>query len=361
MYQKIIHLDMDAFYASIEKRDNPSLKNKPVIVGGLPNKRGVVSTCSYEARKFGVHSAMPSAKALKLCRNAVFILPDIEKYKKESKKIFEIYKKYAEVMEPLSLDEAFLDVTSDKASIGSASETAQIIKNEVYSKTGLCVSAGVSFNKFLAKLASDMEKPDGLTIITPQKAPFIIENLPVEKFFGIGKQTAKKMHYHKIYTGKDLLNAGEEKLTRLFGKHGKLFHDFASGRDQRPVSDHRERKSCGREITFGKDISDMKKIIQIVKKLCIKVSELIKSIEVKPHTITLKIRYFDFHTITRSTTSGFYFLEPQEIYSLIIPLLEKTQTGKKSIRLIGISASNFEKKDNCLRQLIFNFSRPKSS
>lgn len=346
---------MDAFYASIEKRNNPSLKNKPVIVGGLPNRRGVVSTCSYEARKFGVHSAMPSAKALKLCKNAVFIVPDIEKYRKESKKIFEIYKNYADVMEPLSLDEAFLDVTKDKAFIGSASKTAEIIKKEVYAKTGLCVSAGVSYNKFLAKLASDMEKPDGLTIITPQKAPAIIENLPVEKFFGIGKQTAKKMHYHKIFTGKDLLNTGEEKLLRLFGKPGRLFYLFASGHDERPVFDHRERKSCGREITFDKDINDIKKIIQVIKHLCVMVSGLIKTIEVKPLTVTLKLRYFDFHTITRSTTANAPFFEPQEMFALIFPLLEKTEAGKKSIRLLGVSASNFEKESSLPKQLVFDF------
>lgn len=346
---------MDAFYASIEKRNNPSLKDKPVIVGGLPNKRGVVSTCSYEARKYGVHSAMPSAAALKLCKNAVFILPDIEKYKKESRKIFEIYKKYADVMEPLSLDEAFLDVTQDRMNIGSASETAKIIKKEVYSKTGLCVSAGVSYNKFLAKLASDMEKPDGLTVITPKKAPAIIENLPVEKFFGIGKQTAKKMHYHRIYTGKDILNAGQKKLTAIFGKHGNLFYSFASGHDLRPVSDFRERKSCGREITFEKDISDKKTIIEIIKKLSTLVSDIIKKIKVRPHTITLKIRYYDFHTITRSTTLNSPFFSSEEIFRLTCPLLEKTDAGKKSIRLLGISASNFETESCFPKQLIFDF------
>jgi len=355
MYRKIIHLDMDAFYASIEKRNNPSLKDKPVIVGGLPNKRGVVSTCSYEARKYGVHSAMPSAAALKLCKNAVFILPDIEKYKKESRKIFEIYKKYADVMEPLSLDEAFLDVTQDRMNIGSASETAKIIKKEVYSKTGLCVSAGVSYNKFLAKLASDMEKPDGLTVITPKKAPFIIENLPVEKFFGIGKQTAKKMHYHKIFTGKDILNAGQKKLTALFGKQGNLFYSFASGSDLRPVSDLRERKSCGREITFEKDIADKKIIIEIIKNLSILVSDIIKKINARPYTITLKIRYFDFHTITRSATLNSPFLNGEEIFKSICPLLEKTDAGKKSIRLLGISASNFETESCFPKQLIFDF------
>jgi len=346
---------MDAFYASIEQRNNPSLKNKPVIVGGMPNKRGVVSTCSYEARKFGIHSAMASKKALKLCPNAVFVFPNIEKYKKESIKIFEIYKKYTDLVEPLSLDEAFLDVTNDKAKIGSATKTAEIIKKEVFSKTGLCVSAGVSYNKFLAKLASDMEKPNGLTIITPKKAKKIIENLPVKKFFGIGKQTAKKMHYHKIFTGKDLLNAGEEKLVSLFGKNGKLFYLFASGNDHRPVTDHRQRKSCGKEITFDKDIFDKNQIIKIIKHLCVAVSDLIKKIEVKPYTVSLKIRYFDFHTITRSTTIASPFFEAKEIFQLILPLIEKTEIGKKEIRLLGISASNFENKSLIHKQLVFDF------
>lgn len=355
MERKIIHLDMDAFYASIEKRDNPKLKNRPVIVGGMPNKRGVVSTCSYEARKFGVHSAMPSSTAARLCPDAVFIRPRIDYYKKISIQIFTIYKKYTNYMEPLSLDEAFLDLTEDKARIGSATNTARIIQKEVFCKTGLTVSAGVSYNKFLAKLASDMKKPNGITTITPNKAPDIIKDLPVEKFFGIGKATAQKMHMHKIFTGQDIINAGENKLFEIFGKHGALFFSFAKGTDTRPVSNTRERKSCGREITFQHDIKDKNKIIILIKKLCIKVSEILKKMDLQAYTATLKIRYYDFHTITRSKTMVTSFYEPQDIFHNLEELIEKTEIGKKEIRLIGVSTSNFENK-NQPKQLCFDFS-----
>jgi DNA polymerase-4 len=356
MVRKIIHLDMDAFYASIEQRNNPSLKNKPLVIGGMPDSRGVVSTCSYEARKYGIHSAMPSSKAARLCPDAIFMKPSMERYKKESAKIFEIYKKFTDFMEPLSLDEAFLDVTEDKASIGSAAKTAAIIKKEVLKKTNLTVSAGVSYNKFLAKLASDLEKPDGLTVITPDKGPALIKDLPVEKFFGIGKATSAKMHQHSIFTGKDILKTGEQRLCRLFGKHGRLFYLFASGHDPRPVSWERIRKSCGREITFQQDIKDKNIIIDIIKKLCVKVAEILKRNELKACTATLKIRYFDFYTITRSKTESRPFTEAEDIFKRVYPLLDKTEIGEKSVRLLGVTASNFESETKKPVQLCFDFS-----
>ncbi len=349
---------MDAFYASIEIRNNPSLKNKPVIVGGLPGSRGVVATCSYKARKFGIHSAMPSSKALRLCPDAVFIKPQINRYKEESKKIFEIYKKYADIMEPLSLDEAFLDVTNDKAGIGSASKTAEIIKKEVFLKTGLFVSAGVSYNKFLAKIASDMEKPDGLTIITPKKAPCIIASLPVEKFFGVGAATARIMHFNKIFTGKDILDSGERKMYQILGRQGLMFHSFAKGIDKRLVSSERTRKSIGKEITLKKDILDKKQIFNIIYQLAQTISDTLKKMKIKALTATLKVRYHNFHTITRTRTQTVYFDQPDEIADIIFSLAEKTEIGKKKIRLVGISTSNFNN-GNLPKQLCFNFDKLK--
>lgn len=354
--RKIIHLDMDAFYASIEQRDNPSLKNRPVIVGGSPEKRGVVSTCSYEARKFGIHSAMPCSKAARLCPDAVFIRPRIPLYRKESQKIFAIYSKYCDAMEPLSLDEAFLDVSLDKMSLGSATKTAQVIKKEVNNKVGLTVSAGVSYNKFLAKLASDMHKPDGLTIITPEKAIQLIGDLPVEKFFGIGKATAERLHKKNIFTGNDILNAGSEKLYQICGKSGHAFFNYAKGIDERPVSGSRVRKSCGKEITFERDILSKKEIVEIIRKLSYSVSGILGKKDLKAHTITLKIRYHDFSTITRSKTSAIPFSKYRDLLINIKPLLEKTDVGKKKVRLVGVSTSNFENEQNGPRQLVFPFS-----
>lgn len=349
-FKKIIHMDMDAFYASIEKRDNPSLKNKPVIVGGYPNSRGVVSTCSYEARKFGIHSAMPCAKAYNLCRNAVFIRPRMDVYKRESIRIFNIYKKYTNLMETLSLDEAYLDVSQDRLKIGSATKTAMIIRKEVYSKTGLTVSAGVSYNKFLAKLASDMDKPDGITIITPDKAKDIIKDLPVGKFFGIGKATKNILHKNQIFTGKDIIEAGQEKLFNLCGKAGVSFFQYANGIDTRVVGSKSKRKSCGRETTFSSDIADKKIIETKIKEIAFRVSEILKRKDMKAYTITLKIRYHDFTTITRSRTSSIPFFEYKDILKNIFPLLGKTEIGRKPIRLVGVSTSNFENEKP--RQLI---------
>ncbi|CAB1061728.1 DNA polymerase IV (EC [Olavius sp. associated proteobacterium Delta 1] len=255
--RKIIHLDMDAFYASVEQRDTPELKGKPVIVGGDPNHRGVVAACSYEARKFGIHSAMASSTAYKLCPDAIFIRPRFDVYKAVSSEIREIFHEYTNLVEPLSLDEAFLDVTENFKEMVSATLIAKEIKNQIYSRTGrLTASAGVSFNKFLAKVASDINKPDGITVVTPEMAASFIDRLPIRKFFGVGKVTEEKMIGFGIKTGADLKKYKKEKLIQIFGKSGNYFYNIAHGKDDRPVEPNRIRKSIGKETTLPEDIDD---------------------------------------------------------------------------------------------------------
>jgi len=253
MQRKIIHIDMDAFYASVEQRDNPELRGKPVAVG-YDKERSVVCTASYEARKFGVRSALPSVTARKKCPELIFVKPHFEKYTLVSKQIREIFKDYTDLIEPLSLDEAYLDVTENKKNIASATQIAREIKQKIKEVCGLTASAGVSYNKFLAKIASDYQKPDGLFVIKPEDASTFIEELDIEKFFGIGRVTAMKMHKSGIHKGKDMKKLSETELTKLFGKQGNYYFNIASGIDERAVIAKRERKSLGTEFTFDKDL-----------------------------------------------------------------------------------------------------------
>ena len=265
--RKIIHIDMDAFYASVEQRDNPQLRGKPVIVGGQPDKRGVVAACSYEARKFGVHSAMSSARAHTICPQAVFVYPRFDKYRAASAVIMEIFHEYTYLVEPLSLDEAFLDVTRNKKGIESATQIARQIRREIFDKTGLTASAGVSYNKFLAKVASDYRKPDGLTVVVPDKAQSFIDHLPIRKFSGVGKVTEKKMLGLGIRTGEDLRKLSRDDLIRIFGKYGAYFYNIAHGMDSRPVTTERIRKSLGKEITLGEDIANTGEMVTILENI----------------------------------------------------------------------------------------------
>ena len=341
--RKIIHIDMDAFYASVEQRDRPEFKGKPVIVGGDPKSRGVVATCSYEARKFGIHSAMPSVTAYRLCPNAVFIRPRFDVYREVSSQLREIFCEYTDLVEPLSLDEAFLDVTQNYKGMPSATLIAQEIKRKVYDRTGgLTSSAGVSFNKFLAKVASDINKPDGITVITPEMADEFIDKLPIRKFFGVGKVTEEKMLNIGIKTGADLKKYKKEQLIQIFGKSGNYFYDIAHGLDDRPVEPNRIRKSIGKETTFSEDIDDTDHIIEILEDIAAKLENSLIKKDAKGRTITLKMKYFDFQSITRSITID----EPADSASVIMkyvrPLLSKTEAGEKKVRLLGISISNFD-------------------
>ena len=357
--RKIIHIDMDAFYASVEQRDRPELKGKPVIVGGDPLSRGVVAACSYEARKFGVHSAMASSTAYKLCPDAVFIRSRFDAYRAVSSQIREIFCEYTDLVEPLSLDEAFLDVTENHKGIPSATLIAQEIKEKIFQRTcGLTSSAGVSFNKFIAKVASDINKPDGITVITPDMAEEFIDRLPIRKFFGVGKVTEEKMLSHGIKTGADLKKYKKEQLIQTFGKSGIYFYDIAHGLDDRPVEPNRIRKSIGKETTLLEDIDDADQMIEILENIADRLENSLIKREAKGRTITLKIKYFDFQSITRSITID----EPADTSGVIMrfikPLLSKTEAGEKKVRLLGISISNFDDQESNIgicKQLLLPF------
>ncbi len=333
---------MDAFYASVEQKDEPSLKGKPVIVGARPEERGVVAACSYEARKFGVHSAMSTAKALRLCPDAVIIKPRFDRYRYISGQIHEIFREYTDAVEPLSLDEAYLDVTKNKKGMESASIIANEIRKKISDKTGLSSSAGVSYNKFLAKVASDYKKPGGTTVVTPGMAANFIEKLPVRKFHGIGKVTERKMRALGIKTGAGLKKAPAEKLEKEFGKAGVCFHKLAFGIDGSPVLPEWKRKSYGKEETFAEDITDPERIHDILEKIAFATEEGLKKLCLKGRTVTLKVKYHDFTQITRSCSPGGFVEDADIIMDVIRGLLKKTMAGKKSVRLLGITVSGFE-------------------
>ena len=339
--RKIIHIDMDAFYASVEQRDRPELKGKPVIVGGAPDARGVVAACSYEARKFGIHSAMSSKRAIMLCPKAVFLRPRFDAYKAVSEQIRNIFLTYTDLVEPLSLDEAFLDVTDNKQGLVSATQIAREIKKKIVETCALTASAGVSFNKFLAKVASDYRKPDGLTVVTPEEADLFIDYLPIGKFFGVGKVTEAKMLNIGIRTGGDLKRFEKQELIRIFGKAGEYFYDIAHGLDDRPVCAERIRKSIGKEITLYEDTDDYSHILEILANIADKLEILLTRRQIKGKTVTLKVKYFDFISITRSATLPKPVLDATAIMEQVKLLLTATEAGRKKIRLLGISISNF--------------------
>jgi DNA polymerase-4 len=343
MLRKIIHIDMDAFYASIEQRDNPEYRGKPLVVGGLPEGRGgVVATASYEARKFGIRSAMPSKRALELCPQVIFVRPRFEVYKFVSQQIREIFSRYTDLIEPLSLDEAFLDVTVDKQGIGSAIDIAGAIRAAIKTELGLTASAGISINKFLAKTASDMNKPDGQTFIGPSRVEAFMEALPVEKFFGVGKVTAAKMNKLGLFTGADLKNKEEAELVRHFGKVGHFYYQIARGIDERPVRPDREIKSLAAEDTFPVDLTTLEEMVPELEKIAITVSQRLIRNELKGRTITVKIKYADFRQITRSRSLVTATDVLQTIRDTAVDLLTNSGVEDKKIRLLGISISNFD-------------------
>jgi DNA polymerase-4 len=339
--RKIIHLDMDAFYASIEQRDNASYRGKPIAVGGSPEGRGVVATASYEARKFGVRSAMSSKRAISLCPDLIFVRPRFDVYKSVSSEIREIFRRYTDIIEPLSLDEAFLDVTEDKQQIGSAIEIAKLIKAAIFNELNLTASAGVSVNKFVAKIASDMDKPDGLTFIGPSRIESFMESLPVEKFFGVGKVTAAKMKNMGIHQGADLKALTESELTRHFGKSGKFFYRVVRGIDDREVQPHRETKSVGAEDTFPYDLEEPDEIHSEINRIAMLVADRLSRYSLAGRTITLKIKYHNFKQITRSQYHDVVVNDFQTIASTARQLLDSVEFADKKIRLLGITISNF--------------------
>lgn len=342
--RKIIHLDMDAFFASIEQRDRPELRGKPVIVGGAPDSRGVVCTCSYEARPFGVHSAMASSKACRLCPQAIFLPPRLEAYKQVSMEIREIFYEYTDLVEPLSLDEAYLDVTVNKKGIPSATIIAREIRQQIRLRTRLTGSAGVSFNKFLAKSASDVNKPDGMKVITPAEADAFVAALPIERFYGIGKVTAKKMNQLGIFNGADLRKQTLPDLVERFGKSGVYYYEIARGIDNRPVEPFWERKSLGREITLDHDIDDPDQLLIILKEVADDVEQALQRLYLAGKTVTLKVKYDDFQQVTRSTTTRYEISRAADFFPIARDLLWKTEAGKRKVRLLGIYLSHFPEK-----------------
>jgi len=340
--RKIIHVDMDAFFAAVYIRDHPEVKGKPVICGGPANSRGVVSTCSYEARKFGIHSAMPSFKAHKLCPHGIFVKPDFDAIKEASRLVREIFYEYTDLVEPVSIDEAYLDVTENKKNIAIATRIAKEIRQKIFEKTRLTASAGVSYNKFLAKIGSDLDKPDGLVVIPPSRAKEILENLPIGKFHGIGKASEKKMVSLGIINGKDLKQRSLQELTKHFGKVGKYYFNIVRGDDVRKVTTHRVRKSLGCERTFSKDITDVEEMLEVLKRISVKISLKMKEKKFKAKTLTVKIKYANFDVVSRSKTTTDAFEKSEIMLHLGRRLLLETLGPNCRIRLLGLSVSNLE-------------------
>ena len=357
--RKIIHVDMDAFYASVEQLDNPELKGKPVAVGGS-RERGVVAAASYEARKYGVRSAMPSKTAYQKCPHIIFVKPRFERYKAVSDIIRGVFHEYTDLVEPLSLDEAFLDVTQNKKGIASATLIAKSIRKDIKERTGLTASAGISVNKFLAKIASDYQKPDGLTLIGPEKVISFLEQLEIDKFFGVGKVTAKKMKDLGIFTGRDLKTWSKERLKLKFGKAGGYYYDIVRGQDNRAVNPNRIRKSLGAENTFDYDLTDIVDMKLALEPIAQTVMKRLEKAQAFGKTLTLKVKFLDFTQITRSHTQDEEIRSYDQLVELTFALLEniKWEEFPEGVRLLGITCSNFgndEKESNLGLQLTLDF------
>jgi DNA polymerase-4 len=339
--RKIIHVDMDAFYASVEQRDRPELRGRPVAVGGAASGRGVVAACSYEARKFGVRSAMPSARAARLCPSLVFVRPDFSKYSAASDSIREIFQSVTPKVEPLSLDEAYLDVTENLLGEPLAAKIAAYIKRRIHAELGLTASAGVGPNKFIAKVASDLRKPDGLVIVPPERVREFVDPLPVEKFWGVGPATAKKLHSLGLRKAIDVRTCQPAILEASLGKFGLFLYGLAQGIDPRPVESDWDPKSRGSETTFDKDLLEIPRLKQVLEDLSTEVSEDLRTMGRLARTVTLKVRYSDFTTITRSRTVGRPLDEAVRIAEIAAELLvDSTEAGRVPVRLLGVSASH---------------------
>jgi len=337
--RKIIHIDMDAYFASVEQRDNPDYRGKPLAVG-YPGERGVVAAASYEARRYGIHSAMPSKTALKRCPWLIFTPGRFDVYRQVSMQIHDIFTEYTDLVEPLSLDEAYLDVTENKINMPSATIIAEQIRQRIKETTGLTASAGVSVNKFLAKIASDQNKPDGLFVITDKEAEAFVEGLRIEQFWGVGKATADKMHRLGAHTGADLKKFPEAFLVSNFGKAGHMYYQFARAIDDRPVDPSRIRKSIGAENTYLHDIGDVEELTVKLHEVADEVWRRASKREFYGRTVTLKVKYADFEQITRSRTLPGFVREFELFWSVAQELLAAVDHGGKKIRLMGLTVSN---------------------
>lgn len=339
--RKIIHVDMDAFYASVEQRDDPSLRGKPVAVGGS-SRRGVVAAASYEARKFGVRSAMPSVTAKRQCPELIFVPPRFDAYREISHQIRAIFRDYADEVEPLSLDEAYLDVSADKAGIGSATATARLIRQRIRDETGLTASAGVSYNKFIAKLASDQNKPDGLTVIPPGKGADFVQTLSIRRFHGIGPVTAAKMEGLGIFSGADLAEKDPLWLAEHFGNSAEWLFNLARAIDHRRVKSNRPLKSLGGERTFFNDLITDTEIREALAHVCTVVWDRAAKKGARGRTVTLKLRYADFQTITRARSTPSPILDGAALLAAGEAILTPLLPTEQGIRLLGVTLSKFE-------------------
>lgn len=338
-YRRILHLDLDAFFASVEQRDFPELQGKAIAVG-LNSARGVVASASYEARKFGVRSAMPSSVAARLCPNLIFVPGRIDEYKRVSREVFEIFSRYSNLIEAVSIDEAFLDVTDVWRDYGYAMNIASLIKEDVKREVGIILSAGVSYNKFLAKIASDWRKPNGLFVIHPSLALKFIDRLPVKAIWGVGPVTAAKMESLGILTGKDLRAKDLNFLVEHFGKFGLSYYNFARGIDDRPVNPHHVRKQVSAEITLSKDEGNLNTLESILSNLADRLIQRLQKNNFQGLSLTLKVRFHDFKTITRTESSDKVFIDKSRIVETADRLLEKVDLKGRTVRLLGLSVSN---------------------
>lgn len=337
--RKIIHIDMDAFFASVEQRDHPEYRGLPIAVGGRPEARGVVATASYEARQFGVRSAMSAYKALKLCPQLIFVPARFDAYKEASARIREIFEDYTDRVEPLSLDEAYLDVTENRKNMPSATLITYEIKQRILRETGLTASAGVSYNKFLAKVASDYNKPNGLFVIPPHQAEAFIEQLPIGRFYGIGQKTEPRLKAMGIQTGGDLKNLPDEELERIFGRSAGFYYNLVRGQDDRPVETEWVRKSVGAENTFATDLSDPVIMLAELQPLAMDVLDWMRRHDTYGRTLTLKVKYADFRQVTRSRTEAQPIRDLDTLMRLLAQLLNLTEAGARPVRLLGLSIS----------------------
>jgi DNA polymerase-4 len=343
--RRILHVDMDAFYASVEQRDDASLRGKPVAVGGRPESRGVVCAASYEARKFGVRSALPMARAVRLCPDLVIVRPDFEKYGAVSRQVFAIFREVTPLVEPLSLDEAYLDVTENAWGLALGMEVARRIKERIREETSLTASAGVAPNKFLAKIASGWRKPDGLTVIAPERIEAFLQKLPVDALWGVGPKTAARLRARGIERLLDVRSADASVLADTVGSYAETLRRMAYGEDDRSVEPNRERKSVGCENTFAEDLTDPEAIRREVRELARAAADVLARKALLARTVVLKLRYSNFETITRSHTQDPGTRSAEEIAGRSVSLLEKTEAGTRPVRLLGVSLHGLSEND----------------
>lgn len=333
---------MDCFYAQVHMRDDPALRGKPVVIGGSPSGRGVVAAASYEARAYGVRSAMPASQAVKRCPHAVFLRSDFPRYREESAKIFEIFREFTPILQPASLDEAYLDVSSHLGPWGSATAVAQEIRRRVREERDLTVSVGVGPNRLIAKIASDYHKPDGLTVVRPRQIREFLDPLPVRRLHGVGPATERRLEALGVKTVGDLRRLTVEELQTRFGRHGRGMYEYARGIDERPVRTHRERKSLGHERTYSKDLESLHQMDEQIEWLSEKVVEGLEQRELSARTVTVKVRYGDFTTLTRARSLTDPTASIRTITAIAKQLLRQTEAGDQPVRLLGVTASGFE-------------------